>query len=250
MRRQFATGKARTAAVAAPPPSVCEPRSERGRWRLRRPGSQETPGAANGGAGTESVPRTCPQIDGSSSSHSGALCLQVLWLLPLSPRPSTPSFSEEVLYGVSCGNEKAYLQRLRSQESPLADSNRRPPPYHGGFEPLLGDLGNALGRALSCYSLVFFAWSTPSLGDPELPREAPNLSPEPSPNGTRACSPRWQQSVAGIPPWAAELSAPAASGSVLNPSADGRTPRCRPAPGRGSLGRFFKERSLLPSSGG
>jgi hypothetical protein len=51
-----------------------------------------------------------------------------------------------------------------------------------------------------CNSAGFFAWSNPSLRDPERPREAPNLSPEPSPKGTRACSPRWQQSVPGIPP--------------------------------------------------
>jgi len=33
--------------------------------------------------------------------------------------------------------------------SPLPDSNRRPPPYHGGFDLLLSDAGTALASALS-----------------------------------------------------------------------------------------------------
>jgi hypothetical protein len=36
--------------------------------------------------------------------------------------------------------------------SPLPDSNRGPPPYHGGFALLLCDLGKALGSALSLQS--------------------------------------------------------------------------------------------------
>jgi hypothetical protein len=35
------------------------------------------------------------------------------------------------------------------ERSPLPDSNRRPPPYHGGFGPGLHEAGTALSSALS-----------------------------------------------------------------------------------------------------
>ncbi len=39
--------------------------------------------------------------------------------------------------------------RVRGFLSPLPDSNRGPPPYHGGFGLRLRDLGKAPKRALS-----------------------------------------------------------------------------------------------------
>jgi len=43
---------------------------------------------------------------------------------------------------------------VRGFLSPLPDSNRGPPPYHGGFAPRLRDLGRVLGNALS----LEFGW--------------------------------------------------------------------------------------------
>jgi hypothetical protein len=50
--------------------------------------------------------------------------------------------------------ELADLQVFPWSASPLTDSNRRPPPYHGGFDLLLCDVGTALASALSLH----FAW--------------------------------------------------------------------------------------------
>jgi hypothetical protein len=47
--------------------------------------------------------------------------------------------------------------------------------------PALCDLGMALSSALPCNLAAFSARSTARLMDPEPPRRAPNLSPEPSP---------------------------------------------------------------------
>jgi hypothetical protein len=77
--------------------------------------------------------------------------------------------------------------------SPLPDSNRGPPPYHGGFAPLRCDLGKALVARFPCNLVGFSACSIRSLKDPEPPRKASDLSPEPSPTRTPCCSRRWQQ---------------------------------------------------------
>jgi hypothetical protein len=65
--------------------------------------------------------------------------------------------------------------------SPLTDSNRRPPPYHGGFAPLPVISERRLVARFPCNLPGFSARSTLALEDPERPRRAPNLSPEPSP---------------------------------------------------------------------
>jgi hypothetical protein len=51
-------------------------------------------------------------------------------------------------------------------QSPLTDSNRRPPPYHGGFAPLLCELGKALGSALSLQFGCFLRLQHPFLEGP------------------------------------------------------------------------------------
>jgi hypothetical protein len=57
-----------------------------------------------------------------------------------------------------------------------------------------------------CNSDGFSASCTLSLKDPEPPRRALNLSPEPSPKEARACSRRWQRaSVARESVWASVL---------------------------------------------
>jgi hypothetical protein len=45
--------------------------------------------------------------------------------------------------------ELADLQVFPWSASPLTDSNRRPPPYHGSCGPQLSDAEKALGSALS-----------------------------------------------------------------------------------------------------
>src|SRR6059036_3252410 len=45
-------------------------------------------------------------------------------------------------------------------QSPLTDSNRRPPPYHGGCGQQLCDAEKALGKALSLQFTAFFACGT------------------------------------------------------------------------------------------
>jgi hypothetical protein len=50
--------------------------------------------------------------------------------------------------------------------SPLPDSNRGPPPYHGGLELRLCDVGKALGSALSLQIGPFLSSVHPSLEGP------------------------------------------------------------------------------------
>jgi hypothetical protein len=50
-----------------------------------------------------------------------------------------------------------------------------------------------LVKRFPCKSARFSASRIFSLKDPERPRKPPNLSPEPSPNGARACRRSWQQ---------------------------------------------------------
>jgi hypothetical protein len=57
------------------------------------------------------------------------------------------------------------LQRLRGSDKP-SDSNRRPPPYHGGFGLRLGDLGKPFGGALSPQLGWFLGDEAPFLEDP------------------------------------------------------------------------------------
>jgi hypothetical protein len=62
-------------------------------------------------------------------------------------------------------------------QSPLTDSNRRPPPYHGGFELQLHGAATALISALSLQLGWFFCQSHHRL---EAPRASPK-NPEPVP---------------------------------------------------------------------
>ena len=94
----------------------------------------------------------------------------------------------EVFVGVVFDNKnRPFAGSLSFQKSPLTDSNRRPPPYHGEFALRLCDLGKALGSALSLQSGWFLRSVPLALNDPEPPRGAPNLSPEPSPREARIC---------------------------------------------------------------
>jgi hypothetical protein len=71
------------------------------------------------------------------------------------------------------------LQRLRCfQKSPLTDSNRRPPPYHG---LRLRGPGTALIGALFLHLSWFFCDRSLSSKSPEPPRKTLNLSPKPVP---------------------------------------------------------------------
>jgi hypothetical protein len=109
---------------------------------------------------------------------------------PLVPNPVPVSYPRRCPPPVQA-TEHPGLQGVFS--SPLADSNRRPPPYHGGFAPLLCDLGKRLVARFPCNSAGLSACSTLSSKDPEPPRVAANLSPEPSPKEARTCSRRGQR---------------------------------------------------------
>jgi hypothetical protein len=66
-----------------------------------------------------------------------------------------------------------YLQGL---SSPLTDSNRRPPPYHGGFALRLTSVGIALAKPFSLHPRLF------RRATPQLPRRPPSR-----PQNPRAC---------------------------------------------------------------
>jgi hypothetical protein len=95
-------------------------------------------------------------------------------------------------------NDRATLSRqqkghlLAFCESPLTDSNRRPPPNHEVAPRCYVVLERRLVMRFPCSSIGFSACSTLSSKDPEPPRKSPNLSPEPVPNGVRACRRPWQ----------------------------------------------------------
>jgi hypothetical protein len=61
------------------------------------------------------------------------------------------------------------------------------------FRAAACDLGTPLGSAACLQSGPFLRFLHPTSKDPEPPRRASNLSPEPSPNGIRTCRRRWQQ---------------------------------------------------------
>ena len=54
----------------------------------------------------------------------------------------------EVLFCIRRDNRSS---PFAGTSSPLTDSNRRPPPYHGGFDQLLPDVGTALASVLSLH---------------------------------------------------------------------------------------------------
>jgi hypothetical protein len=56
-----------------------------------------------------------------------------------------------------------------------------PPPYHGGFDQLLRDVGRRLLARFPCISLGLSGRCTLPLKDPEPPRKSPNPSPKPIP---------------------------------------------------------------------
>jgi hypothetical protein len=129
---------------------------------------------------TEDAPETCPQ----SSVPDGRLGWRSLYpgFLRLSAHRLNINhlLSRVVLYAISPDNKNP---RFAGVLSPLPDSNRGPPPYHGGFDQLLCDVATALDKAFSCNSAGFSASSTPVSGDPKPPRKPSNLSPRPSPTG-------------------------------------------------------------------
>src|SRR5882724_12164753 len=78
-------------------------------------------------------------------------------------------------------------------QSPLTDSDRRPPPYHGAFELRRGAEERRLTPCFPCNSAKLIWPGAPSSKSPESPRETPNLSPEPPPRSrfaarVRACT--------------------------------------------------------------
>jgi len=85
---------------------------------------------------------------------------------------------------------------LETATSPLTDSNRRPPPYHGGFRTRR----RVGGVALPAFSLVCLRGLASdfgsALGVPQHPRESLNLSPRPVPKTvSHLATPMWRSAV-------------------------------------------------------
>src|SRR5579884_1130804 len=73
-----------------------------------------------------------------------------IFAFPLSPRTVDHLPFKAVLHGVDGGNKKPPIcGQFCFRKSPLTDSNRRPPPYHGGFGT----------RQVSCVCGVFIVLS-------------------------------------------------------------------------------------------
>jgi hypothetical protein len=118
-------------------------------------------------------------------------------------RQVIPRASKEVLLRIRSDNRSRCFAGI---SSPLTDSNRPPPPYHGGFALLRWDLGEAPDSALSLQFSWFLHLSHPSLEVPWAAPKGPEPVPRPSPNGVRGCRLRCQQaSVAWESAWASVL---------------------------------------------
>ena len=105
--------------------------------------------------------RACPRMPASPG-----ICTRLVPVHQDAPRQAT---------------QYTYLQVF--SESPLADSNRRPPPDHGGVAADERDSGTALAAAFSCnYAASSVRRVAPrrALSLPERPRTCPQyLSPDP-----------------------------------------------------------------------
>ena len=106
--------------------------------------------------------RACPRVPASPKMY------------PSRTREASKSRHGRQHYKPIC---RAFMQ------SPLTDSNRRPPPYHGGCAPLLRAWETRLVAGFPCNSGWFLRSQPLSSRGPEPPRQPRNLSPEPSPTG-------------------------------------------------------------------
>jgi hypothetical protein len=68
--------------------------------------------------------------------------------------------------GALCAQVRQQKPPFCRSLSPLPDSNRGPPPYHGGFDQPLCDVGKALASALSLHFAWFVCSLHPSLEGP------------------------------------------------------------------------------------
>jgi hypothetical protein len=104
-------------------------------------------------------------IDFSISYHAASPDVARVRECPPVPRMCLSRTREAAI--AIAGDINAHLQGFPS--SPLPDSNRRPPPYHGGCGPQLCDAEKALGSALPRNPPGFSVSSTISFKDPERP---------------------------------------------------------------------------------
>jgi hypothetical protein len=72
----------------------------------------------------------------------------------------------EVLYGAGADNRTSRFTGTSWRISPLTDSNRRPPPFHGGFALREGDGGTALACRISLLLTYFRCRPHSSLDEP------------------------------------------------------------------------------------
>jgi hypothetical protein len=100
-----------------------------------------------------------------------------LWSVRSEPEGSIKG-STRIAYWRSCKRLGQKERRFAALlQSPLADSNRRPPPYHGGFALCERDGGAALVTALCLQPRRFVCLTYPSLDEPSV--ALTNLKPAP-----------------------------------------------------------------------
>ena len=80
-----------------------------------------------------------------------------------------PRMDGEITKVITAGGVGRRTGLRSSMQSPLTDSNRRPPPYHGGFALREGDRETALVCRISCYRGIFVASGTPPSMSPDGP---------------------------------------------------------------------------------
>jgi NADP-dependent 3-hydroxy acid dehydrogenase YdfG len=150
--------------------------------------------------------KPAPTISQYGASKAALEQLTRSWALELAPDGDTsrPQGSITTSRCGSCKRTRRKKPRFAGLlQSPLTDSNRRPPLP---MEASAGCYVNCERRLVARFPwnlAGFAACGTPSLRGPEPPQKSSNLSPEPSPNADHACGPWWQQtSVAGESAWA------------------------------------------------
>jgi len=191
------------AGLSASPPSAAARASSRNRERrtlptTRRPrGSQaieaEADRPSRGRSVTErrrNVPKTCPHHRCPMRGPGEGLCIQALCASVLAGVRSGTSFSRRWSTVSRRPTEnRPFAGGSSTQKSPLTDSNRRPPPYHGGFGVTTVVGGNALAKPFSLHSPLCRTRHHLSRTPLSCPQH-PGICPQ-NPSPTRAGPSRW-----------------------------------------------------------
>jgi hypothetical protein len=112
------------------------------------------------------LPKTCPQCSTRPTRLADFRSFPGSFDYAGSGYLVEPLLFRVVLYALNSDNTNP---RFAALLSPLPDSNRGPPPYHGGFALREGDRGTALLRRFSCNYTVSSVRRTPPSKSPESP---------------------------------------------------------------------------------